>query len=72
MSDSDLAKKRFLALGMIRLVGVALAFLGIAIIAKRLIEPAEVVGGVLIALGIVDVMVVPLMLVKRWRTPPNP
>ena len=72
MNDPDLAKKRFFALGLIRLTGVALAFLGIAIIAKRLIEPAEIVGGILIALGIADVMVVPLLLVKRWRTPPNP
>jgi hypothetical protein len=72
MNDADLAKKRFFALGLIRLTGVALAFLGIAIIAKRLIEPAEIVGGVLIALGIVDVMVVPLLLVKRWRTPQKP
>jgi hypothetical protein len=72
MNDPDLAKKRFFTLGLIRLTGVALAFLGIAIIAKRLIEPAEIVGGVLIALGIVDVMVVPLLLVKRWRTPQKP
>jgi hypothetical protein len=72
MSDQDPAKRRFLALGLIRLIGVALAFLGIAIIAKRLIEPAEIVGGILIAIGAFDVMILPVLLLRRWRTPPNP
>jgi hypothetical protein len=71
MSEPDLAKKRFLALGLIRLTGVALAFLGIAIIMKRLIEPADIVGGVLIAFGAFDVMVLPVILLRRWRTPPG-
>lgn len=72
MTDDDRARARFFTLGLIRLGGVAIAFLGIAIIAKRLIEPAEIIGGVLIAMAIVDVIVVPLILVRRWRTPPAP
>ena len=71
MSDptDDLARKRFLTLGLIRLAGVAFAFLGAAFIAKRWIEPAEIIGGLLIAIGAVDVLVIPIILAKRWRTP---
>jgi hypothetical protein len=68
-SGPDPARARFFALGMIRLMGVALAFIGVAIIAKRLIEPAEIIGGVMLFLAAIDVMVVPIVLVSRWRTP---
>ncbi len=72
MTDaSDPAKARFFALGLIRLCGVAIAFLGVAIIAKRLIEPAEIIGGALIFIAAVDVLIVPVLLAKRWRTPPK-
>jgi hypothetical protein len=67
--DTDPARARFLALGLIRLSGVAFAFLGVAVIAKRLVEPAEIVGGVLLFIAALDIMVVPLVLAKRWRTP---
>ena len=65
----DPARARFLTLGLIRLGGVALAFLGVSIIAKRWIEPAEIIGGVLMFVAAVDVLVVPVLLAKRWRTP---
>jgi hypothetical protein len=64
----DLARKRFFALALLRFGGVVLAFVGISIIAKRWIEPAEIVGGVLIAVAIVDVMILPLVLIRRWRS----
>jgi hypothetical protein len=71
MSEPDPARARFFALGLIRLGGVAMAFLGISILAKRWIEPAEIVGGVFLFIAAIDVLVVPLILVKRWRTPPD-
>jgi hypothetical protein len=69
MTESDPAKTRFLLLGLLRLSGVVLAFLGIAIIMKRLVEPAEIIGGVLIAIGALEVLLLPILLVRRWRTP---
>ena len=70
MSETtDPAKARFFMLGLIRLGGVALAFLGLAVIAKRLVEPAEIIGGILLFIAVIDVLVVPFLLVKRWRTP---
>lgn len=65
MTEDD-AKRRFMILNAIRLFGVASAFLGIAIIAKRLIEPADILGPILIAIGIIDVILVPPLLVRSW------
>jgi hypothetical protein len=63
----DLARKRFFTLALLRFGGVVLAFVGISIIAKRWIEPAEIVGGALVVVAIVDVMIVPMILIRRWR-----
>jgi drug/metabolite transporter (DMT)-like permease len=69
--NEDQAKRRFFVLSLLRLCGVALAFLGVAIIAKRWIEPADIVGAALILIGAVDVLVLPRLLARRWRTPPE-
>ena len=69
-SGHDPARARFFALGLIRFSGVALAFTGIAILAKRWVEPAEIIGGLALVCGVIQVMVVPIILIKRWRTPP--
>jgi hypothetical protein len=41
-----------------------------SIIAKRWIEPAEIIGGMLLALAIIDVLIVPTFLIRRWRSEP--
>jgi hypothetical protein len=65
--NEELAKKRFLMLTALRFGGVILAFVGISIIAKRWVEPAEIIGGVLLAIAMIDVLIVPTILVKNWR-----
>lgn len=62
------AKRRFFLLAGIRLSGVVIAFLGIAVVMKRLIEPADIVGTALIAIGAFEVMVLPTLLLRSWRT----
>ena len=62
------AKQRFFLLAGIRLSGVVIAFLGIAIIMKRLVEPADIIGTALIAIGAFAVMVLPVLLMRSWRT----
>jgi hypothetical protein len=69
MTEPDPARTRFFTLGLIRLSGVAVAFLGVSVIAKRWVEPAEIIGGVLLFIAAFDVLVVPVLLAKRWRTP---
>jgi len=68
--NDELAKKRFFALALLRFGGVILAFTGISIIAKRWIEPAEVIGGALLVVAIVDVLFLPIILARRWRSTP--
>jgi hypothetical protein len=65
-----LARKRFFTLTALRFAGVASAFIGISILAKRWVEPAEIIGGFLLANGIIDVLVVPMILIRRWRSEP--
>lgn len=62
------AKQRFFLLAGIRLSGVVIAFFGIAVVMKRLIEPADVIGTALIAIGAFEVIVLPVLLMRSWRT----
>jgi len=65
------ARSRFMLLNLIRFGGVMIALFGAAVIGKRLIEPAEIVGGLMMALGAFEVVLLPAILVRRWRTPPG-
>ena len=64
----DQAKQRFFLLAGIRLSGVVIAFLGIAIVMKRLIEPADIIGTAMIAIGAFEVILLPVLLMRSWRT----
>jgi hypothetical protein len=72
MNDEATAKQRFIILVALRFGGVALAFTGISIIMRRWIEPADIIGTILMVIGAFDVIVLPVLLVRRWRTPPQP
>ena len=73
MTDADArARTRFILLSLLRLGGALIALAGAAIIGKRLVEPAELVGGSLMLLGIFEVLVLPVLLARHWRTPPAP
>ncbi len=72
MTGEATAKRRFIILAGLRFGGVALAFAGISIAMKRWIEPADVIGTLLIITGAFAVIVLPVLLARRWRTPPRP
>lgn len=63
----DEAKRRYFVLTAIRFCGLALALLGVWIVAKRSIEPAEIIGYALIIVGAFDVIVLPPLLIRRWK-----
>lgn len=63
----DQAKRRFFLLAALRFSGAAIAFLGIAIIMRRLIEPADLIGTALLLVGMFEVLVLPLLLVRSWK-----
>ena len=66
-APADPAKARFLTIQAVRLSGVVLAVLGALVLGLVLPLP-EVVGYVFLALGALDVFVLPLVLAKRWRS----
>ena len=68
-SPEDVARQRFLVLTAIRFSGVALALFGVAVAAGKAGLPAAA-GYVLIALGALDALVMPIVLIKAWKRPP--
>jgi len=72
MNDRDPAAARFAIIQIVRLSGVALVLLGLAIQSGRVAALSEIpamVGYVLIAVGLIDTFVAPAVLARRWRTP---
>lgn len=67
-TQRDPARRRLLALQAIRLTGVALAMLGAAMIAGKVDGP-HWLGLLLLIAGVFDVLVFPLILARRWRSP---
>jgi len=63
-----LAKKRFIALNLIRITGLVLVLLGIAI-AQGVIDLPRMVGIVLALFGLYDFFFMPRMLANRWKSP---
>ena len=74
MSDANaaLSRRRFFVLQALRLAGAALGFFGLAIIAGKITgrhgtPVSPVIGYVVLAVGLVDVMLVPSLLIRAWR-----
>lgn len=65
---ADPARQRFFVIHAIRLGGLMLAGFGLLGIAGRLDLP-KAVGVALFIIGVVDAVVIPLVLTRRWRTP---
>ena len=61
-----LARARFIAITIVRFVGVGLVMLGFAIIGG-VIDLPRIVGVVFVLVGVADVFVMPLVLVRRWK-----
>lgn len=67
-ADPDPAKARFFIIAAVRLSGVALVFLGMAVLAGKLPLP-RIAGYAIAGIGMFDAFVLPLFLTKRWKTP---
>ena len=65
----DPAKARFIALTLIRWSGVALVLVGMLIYSGRIAAPA-VVGVILVAAGLFDAFVMPVILARKWKSKP--
>ena len=66
--DEALWKKRFHMFALLRLSGLAIVFLGMATMLTDLVRPGgwPLVGGILVAIGVVDAVVAPRILKRSW------
>ena len=66
--SDDVARGRWLVINITRLAGVAMVVIGILGVADVFEYPAFA-GYVLIAVGLLDVFLVPQVLARKWRSP---
>ncbi len=70
-TDPDtLARNRFFAIGVMRLMGVAMIVIGLMTINGRIAVLPPVAGYVLVLIGMADFLLVPRILARRWRSQP--
>jgi hypothetical protein len=68
MVDDAQARNRLLAYTAVRLAGLAIFFLGIAVMYTSLLRPGgwPQVGAIIVILGAIDAVLAPRMLKKAW------
>ncbi len=70
MNDDDAARKRFFAITAIRLIGIGLILTGLVIMLGKTNMP-EWVGYLLTLAGAFDALIAPILLARRWKSPPK-
>ncbi|WP_414901606.1 hypothetical protein ACMT1E_00845 [Sphingomonas flavalba] len=66
------ARTRYFALSLVRLSGAVLVLIGIVVTSGRVESLPAVAGYALIGAGLLDMVLFPRLLARRWRTPPRP
>jgi len=68
MADEDLWRRRFYIYSAVRLGGLAIFFLGIAIAYSDLVRPGgwPQVGAIVAIMGVIDSLFAPRLLKKAW------
>jgi hypothetical protein len=66
--NDDQAKRRFILLQAIRWLGTGLALLGLLAIYRKVDLPQEA-GYVLFVVGLLDALIVPTLIARRWKSP---
>lgn len=69
MTEPDPARRRFLAIQAMRWIGLALVIFALLVIYRRIDLPIEL-GYALFLFGIVDALIMPTVLARRWKSPP--
>ena len=66
--DDDVARQRLLLYSLVRFGGLAIFFLGIAIIYTNLLRPGgwPQVGAIVAILGVIDAFFAPRLLKRAW------
>lgn len=66
----EAARNRWLVINLVRVAGVAMVLVGLLVVRQVIPEPAWA-GYTILAVGLADVFLVPLLLARKWRTPPE-
>lgn len=66
----DPAKSRFIAIQVMRWIGLALVLFGLLVV-NRKIDLPEVAGYALVVIGLFDALIMPTILSRRWKSPPE-
>ena len=66
------ARNRYFALSLVRLSGAVLVLIGIVVTSGRVESLPAIAGYGLIVAGLLDMLLFPRLLARRWRTPPRP
>ena len=69
MMDNDVWKKRFFIFTIVRVAGLAVFLLGLAVAFSDLLRPGgwKLVGGILVICGVVDAVFAPRILKRSWE-----
>lgn len=65
------AQYRFLIINLCRITGAILLVVGLAVIAREAFGLPKAAGYVLFLIGILDFLLVPVFLAKRWKSKPE-
>lgn len=68
--SDEVARNRWLVIGALRVAGVAMVLVGLLIVQQVIPERAWA-GYAILAVGLADVFLVPLLLARKWRSPPE-
>lgn len=66
--EPDPAKRRFFIIQALRLSGVAMVMTGMLIFTGKIALPAAA-GYVLAVIGLIDALIMPTVLSRKWKTP---
>ena len=66
----DPAKSRFIVIQAMRWIGLALVLLGLLIV-NRKVDLPEAAGYGLVVFGLFDALIMPTILARRWKSPPQ-
>lgn len=69
MAD-DPAKARFFAIQLMRWTGLAMVLIGLLIVQRGIGPPVET-GYALVLIGLLDGLIMPSVLARKWRSPPE-
>jgi membrane protein YdbS with pleckstrin-like domain len=65
--DEAIARRRFIAISLVRLSGAVFLTLGLLTVAGRVDLP-QVAGFVFVVIGLVDFLVIPVFLARKWKS----